>query len=218
MNNRSYAGLRFGTKWLAGLFLLALVLPARPAGKSPGDCKIEDCKEWDEYAHDCVDLPKNCVISAWFGDDRDDGDCNSDITYNTRGVPICGSKTKTIKYQEHKSWCSGYNTYEHDATQMTYTWIITQCRPKYVGPTLAEDLIDAAQLSLSCVETLLELAAALNGLGDYPDASNVADCIQGLCDYYGYDVAACYAGCEVDDISYQGGVPKCTLLGEGCGY
>ncbi len=217
MKYRNHTGLWTSSVWLAGLLLIGLVLPARPAGKSPGDCKVEECQEWDEYEHDCVDMPKNCVILAWFGEDRDDGDCNQGITYNTRDVPICGTKTKTIKYQEHKSWCKGHYAYEHDSRNVIYTWIITTCRPRYVGPSIADDIKNAAGLAASCLEVLLQLVAATQGAGNYPDASNVASCLESLANYYNYDVSTYYSGCEVADIQWQGAVFKCTLLGEGCG-
>lgn len=35
---------------------LSIVTPAYPAGKSPDDCKLENCQEWDEYLHDCVPI------------------------------------------------------------------------------------------------------------------------------------------------------------------
>lgn len=167
---------------------LFIALPAYPAGKSPDDCKLENCEEWDEYANDCIDLPKNCFILAWFGEDRDDGDCNQDIIYNTRGVPICGTKIKTTKYLEHKRWCRGHYTYEHDSRNVIYTWIITTCRPRYVGPSIFEDIKNAVGLCVSCLEVLLQLAAASQGAGDFPDASNVASCLESLANYYNYDV------------------------------
>ena len=44
---------------------LSIVTPAYPAGKSPDDCKLENCQEWDEYLHDCVPIdpgpkPEGC--------------------------------------------------------------------------------------------------------------------------------------------------------------
>jgi len=209
---------KYFVTWLVPLICLILVQIPQVYADDDDYEPCPPCTEWDQSDQDCVPIPgAPCVILDWFGEARDDGDCNQDITYNTRGVPICGSKTKTVRYQEHKTYCPGYYTYEHDSRDVTYTRIITTCRPSYVGPSIVDDLQNAGALTSSCLSVLIQLSEALRGLGDFPDASSSAGCLDSLASYYGYDVADYYSGCEVADISYQGAVFKCTLLGEGCG-
>lgn len=53
--NRHPARLAFTTQ-IVCIAWLSLACPAYPAGKSPDDCKLENCQEWDEYLHDCVPI------------------------------------------------------------------------------------------------------------------------------------------------------------------
>ena len=62
--NRHPARLAFTTQ-IVCIAWLSLACPAYPAGKSPDDCKLENCQEWDEYLHDCVPIdpgpkPEGC--------------------------------------------------------------------------------------------------------------------------------------------------------------
>ena len=50
---------------LVVLFILVGNFSAYPADKSPKDCKLENCEEWDAYLEDCVPIdpgpkPGNC--------------------------------------------------------------------------------------------------------------------------------------------------------------
>lgn len=145
--------------WLVVLFILVGKFSAYPAGKSPEDCKIGNCEEWDEYIHDCVPIPKNCweleTIPA--GPTTDCGPCS--LGFCDKAI------VETKSYDIAVKSCKGKEDHNHPTWAQVTS--IARIRPCELTPDLDElagafsDLADCCASSpASCAgNTILAVAA-----------------------------------------------------------
>ena len=212
MKSMNPAGLWSGTHWLAGLFLLALALPAFSGDDYDQPCP--PCKEWDESAHDCVYKPGTpCVILDWFGSDSTSDKCFK-VLIKIRGecYPVCGSIIITRRYLDHKTWCPGSYSYEYDYHKYIYTWTEIPCVPSFNKDKLLEDLSQNSETEIHCQTILLDLLD-----GNMSDPATAAPCLEGLANQLHRDPCDYWNGCEQGTPIDSGIKYECTLYGDGCG-
>lgn len=203
--------------WLAVFLFIAASMSVFSDDEYDGGCP--PCTEWDVYEQDCIEIPDApCFVSASFGEDAQYDTCfqgNAAITC----IPDCGSIIETKAYICHKVDCPGFFMYEHDYTDVTFTWLEKECSIVYNMGNIAQDLLECAGTSADCAVTLAQLAECMASQGSIPcpDASAVASCLDGLADCLTRDPCRYFDGCQPGDIAYKGPVYKCILIRSGCG-
>ena len=204
------------TRIFALIGVLAAAREAYSAGDSPGE-NTDTCKHWDESAHAWVDHPDApCWVEGTFGEDAHYDTCfQGNHSYSC--VPICGRLLDTKSYKCHKKSCPGYFIYDHDYSDVTYTYIETPCSIDFNTGNIAEDHLECAYTSADCVLIFAQLAESATGACPPPDASQVADCLAGLLDCVTRDPCRWYNGCKAGEPELKGPTYKCTLSNPGCG-
>lgn len=210
--------------WLVGIFLILMVQSAFSAGKSPGDCKAENCEEWDESAKDCVPIPKNCwgLVKAGTASSSGCGACSG---------AFCDPAVDTFTYDVAVETCKGSESYT-SVPNAAYSAKYTPCETVPDTEALAnafQDLVDCcANSPVSCigntVASIVAVQAAIASGGTAAmafaalGADSVADMLLSLCNCI--SCAPCdYVTCEIamtHGIRTYDYVPWVFLSGAAC--
>lgn len=170
---------RFGLKkqmgWLVCLFIFSLALPAHPAGRSPEDCKIENCEEWDESVGDCVPIPKTCWAMETIPPKQADDDSCPDCTSLMSPTYSCGARRTFRSYTKKVPSCQGRSSYN---TVWAYDQVDYFCKGELDEDAMIRFLIDDFSRGINdpCVQAAINaFYARATGLSDGSQIASLID-------------------------------------------